>query len=333
MSIAVIGESHQRLSAAAYLATLGETVATTCLDTTEYEVAVLSNPSTRQTVGRLESTPEDEVEGVLIIDTPETLPATIQAWAPILTDRVVVVAACGLSGPILVESLCRQHGVLPTVVADAAGYPVLGEMRGSVMTIRAVKRGLLVGVPGQPEPDVIDVLRRIVPDGTATDRLRSSLSNTNPLLHPPVAVLNATNIERQIETTLFRDALTPSVSELINAVDEERLRVLDKLGLPDVPVLEHFVTYYGDQGLTGSTLRDALSTFPAFTHSRLPQQLHCRFLDQDVRHGLAPMAALGDLIGVPCPRTNAVVEISSTLLRLDLREDAADIAQAALADV
>lgn len=66
--------------------------------------------------------------------------------------------------------------------------------------------------------------------------LEAGLNNGNPVVHPPIALLNAAGIERDGPRMLFyKDGVSRTVAKLIQRLDEERMALLRALGYPRSP--------------------------------------------------------------------------------------------------
>ena len=63
--------------------------------------------------------------------------------------------------------------------------------------------------------------------------LEVGLNNANPVIHPPIAILNAAIIENEGDEKFFyRNGVSPAVAKLIQILDEERMALLRALGYP-----------------------------------------------------------------------------------------------------
>jgi opine dehydrogenase len=258
--------------------------------------------------------------------------ATLVGELARLAGRTVILAPGGAGGSIRASALFEAASMPVPPLAELCGFPVLGAMAGRTVSLTAVKRRLPIGVLDPTDAvRVAESLRAYLPDVvTAESILATSLANTNNVVHPPLAVVNAARIDAGLPFRFYREGLTPAGARLIAAVDGERLRVTDSLGLERVSIVQWFRRFYGDQGLAGDDIGTILGTFQPLAESLGPSSLQHRYLTDDVASGLAVVEAIGQRFGVQMPVTEAVCDVISTLVGGDLRAGAAETAAALL---
>ncbi|NLX63052.1 MAG: opine dehydrogenase, partial [Tissierellia bacterium] len=70
----------------------------------------------------------------------------------------------------------------------------------------------------------------------AKNVLQTTLQNGNPIIHPPITLLNAGLVERTGGNFYFyEEGVTPAVGRLIEGLDKERIAIGKKLGLEIIP--------------------------------------------------------------------------------------------------
>lgn len=186
----------------------------------------------------------------------------------------------------------RAHGGPNLTVAEASSFIFACKKDGPAgVWIRGVKHGLPVGV--LPARDTERVMAMVAPHypelRAAADVLETSLSNVNHPAHPPAFLLNIARIESSgPDFSFFHEGMTPSVCRLTDALDAERMRVMDALGYSPESVLAQLVRYYGDQGFGGASYYQAVSTTPVHGAVRAPANIHHRYFTEDVPYGLVP---------------------------------------------
>lgn len=209
-----------------------------------------------------------------------------------------------------------------TFVAEVPGFPLLADYDGEhTLTVRAVKRGLPVGVlPGDAGTRASNVLRDLGLDvSLAASVLETSLASTNVLIHPPLVLTNWSRVETGSPFNFYREGLTPAGARLIERVDTERQAVATAYGVEAVPLTQLLLEFYADQGMRGSNLAELLGTFPAFSSTAGPSSPTHRYLTDDVPFGLVPLAALAHAAGVAVPTTDALIDLLGALSGVDFR--------------
>ncbi|UCF90527.1 MAG: NAD/NADP octopine/nopaline dehydrogenase family protein [Desulfobacterales bacterium] len=141
--------------------------------------------------------------------------------------------------------------------------------------------------------------------------LEAGLNNANPVIHPPITILNAARIENEGDKTFFyKDGVSPTVARLIQKLDEERMALLRALGYPAQPDPVTSV----QQGYASST--DYLRCYkngPGYISFRNPNTLDNRYFHEDVGMGLVMFCSLGKFLKIPTPTCQAVVSMGEAL--------------------
>src|SRR5690606_35788350 len=94
--------------------------------------------------------------------------------------------------------------------------------------------------------------------------LETGLNNGNPITHAPACILNAGRIEyAKGEYYHYQEGITPSVTKVIEAADNERLAICDALGYRRISTKERmFETGYTSN--TTDSLYHLYTNSPAF---------------------------------------------------------------------
>lgn len=145
----------------------------------------------------------------------------------------------------------------------------------------------------------------------------SALRNPNLILHTLGCLVSASRIEYSGgDFWMYREAFTPSVWRLVDALDAEKMRVQEAFGGlptpylrdcafrsdpdPNVEPMESFLRYARDGGPKG------------------PSALDTRYLTEDVPCGLGLLVSLGASVGIPTPVADAAITLAGALLGRDL---------------
>ena len=170
-------------------------------------------------------------------------------------------------------------------------------------------------------PEIQDVFPNVVP---AANVMETGFSNINAIMHPAGMLGNAGWIEKSGGDFLYyREGITPAIGAWIDAVDQERLEIVRRLGLPPL----RFVDIFHQAGLTTAEARDTGSAYQAIHNSepnftiKAPPSLDHRYIREDVGYGLVPMAEVGKLLGVKTPVMDALITLASTALGIDFRAE------------
>ena len=233
-------------------------------------------------------------------------------------------------GALHLRRVCRDRGAALPPVAELSTLPYVARVQpdGTVQTTMRAQHVRGAALPGGGE--ALALASALLPGVTAAeDVLETSLANVNLVLHPPGAVLAGAWVEAtRGDFTFYRDAMTPGVTRVLDALDRERLAVAAALG-HDLPPLREEMALIGTvpesvaaQGDTGAAIRagDANSAIKG------PDSLDHRYYREDFPFALAPFLALAAVAGAEAPMATALWTVGVGLLgadRLAVRLDAA----------
>ncbi len=167
--------------------------------------------------------------------------------------------------------------------------------------------------------EFIDKIKPIFPSFAAAENvLTTSLNNLNPIVHPPMVLFNAGRIESTGGEgwNLYGDGATESVAQVMLAMDEERMALMDRVGVKGIPFKDAFETMYQKYSLGKKSLSETLRQSPIHGDARFPApaSIDTRYLNEDLPYGLAPWSSLGRAWGLPTPNIDAVLQVASTML-------------------
>ncbi|MGK7297366.1 MAG: NAD/NADP octopine/nopaline dehydrogenase family protein [Candidatus Wenzhouxiangella sp. M2_3B_020] len=180
---------------------------------------------------------------------------------------------------------------------------------------------LLAALPKKDTSDILELVSDVYPSmEPAEGVLQTSLQNANPVIHPAVTLANAARIEMTGGDFLFyEEGVSDSVGRMIEALDNERIAIGEKLGItvkPD-PVMGMRQGYMRENNY-GSAYREA----PGFQGIGAQPRLDHRYLNEDVGYGLVFMSRLAAQLDVSVPAMDAVIELASIVMAQDYRAEA-----------
>ncbi len=274
--------------------------------------------------------------GVLVLAVPAFAQEPFaRELAPHLTAGQVVVLTPGATGGALAfAAVLRAAGsAAGVVVAETLSLPyACRKPAPDHVHVAGVKRNLPVAAfPARETERAMAALETVFPNmlAPAAHVLETSLNNPNAMAHPVPLLLNA----GWIETTggdfrFYADGISPSVARVMEALDADRLAVVEALGMPRVEAIEWDRRLYG---LTGATIYELNQLSWVHRDIRAPDVLRTRYLTEDVPYGLVPIASIGRELGVRTPVVDLIVDLACTILGEDLRASARTAASLGLA--
>jgi len=239
---------------------------------------------------------------------------------PHLQDGQVVILNPGRTGGALefAAVLREKQSLTYPVVAEAQTLLYASrDIDPASVRIFSVKNAVPVAaLPAYLTPDVLAVTGKCLPYFVAGDNvLKTGLGNIGSVFHPAMTILNAAWIEeRHGDFEYYLEGASPSVAQVLEAVDAERVAVAAALGI-GVPTAREWL--YLAYGATGKSLYEAIQANPGYFGIKAPNRLEHRYLTEDVPMSLVPIASLGDHLGVPAPAIKAVIQLASLLHQRD----------------
>lgn len=258
--------------------------------------------------------------------------AMAEACAPFVQDGQIIVLMPGSGGSLEFVKIFKQKKVKREIaIAESCTLPYGTRLKSSghvSVFIHAVT--LPTGVfPSKKTDEVIPKLQQYYPTITpAKDVLEAAINNPNPIVHPVATLLSATRIEHSKgEFYLYAEGMTPSVARAFESLNEERLSICKALGYK----LYHWDNLDFKNYNLGETEEECryrilnTSMDAAFGKDGIyagikmkgPEHMKDRYVTEDVPFGMVLISTLGDLLGVPTPTHNAVIQLCSVVNRTD----------------
>ncbi len=239
-------------------------------------------------------------------------------------DQIVILNPGHTCGGLYFATALRKAGFQGTVQLGefhtlSYGARVVAPARVNIIHI--TRNLLFSSFPGKLQDQLYPRVKQMYPEAIkAKNVLQSALHCINQMEHPPQIILNAGWVEHTKGDYLFYyEGTTPSVGRVIDALDTERLRLAEALGVETKP----FVDLFYESGYTTKAGHESGSAYGALQESppnrwvKGPKSLDTRYIHEDVGFGLVPMAHLARLVGVSTPVMDALITLASTLNGVD----------------
>ncbi|NMA67655.1 MAG: NAD/NADP octopine/nopaline dehydrogenase, partial [Clostridiaceae bacterium] len=151
--------------------------------------------------------------------------------------------------------------------------------------------------------------------------IEAALHNPNLIVHTVGAIMSIPRIEKtKGDYCMYHEVFTPSVWRILEALDKEKMDVLEKLGCERISYVE--ACKYRN---TLDDSRDAKEVFFWYasmpTRAKGPVVVDSRYISEDVPQGLVLLETLGQKFNVETPICTALINIASAALGRDLRLD------------
>lgn len=258
--------------------------------------------------------------------------AMAEACASFVQDGQIIVLMPGSGGSLEFVKIFKQKKVNREITfAETCTLPYGARLKSSGHVSVFIHAVILpTGVfPSKRTNEVIPKLKQFYPSiSPAKDVMEAAINNPNPIVHPVATLLSATRIEHaKGEFYLYAEGMTPSVARAYESLNQERLSICKALGYQ----LYHWDNLeFRDYNL-GETEEECryrilnTSMDAAFGKDGIyagikmkgPEHMKDRYVTEDVPYGMVLLSTLGNLLGVPTPTHDAVIQLSSVVNRTD----------------
>jgi opine dehydrogenase len=247
-----------------------------------------------------------------------------RACAPFLKEGQSVVICPGSCGGSIVflrnlgEDLSSEKFRLAETHTLPYAVRIVGPAR--IQVYNKLRGGLFLGgLPRSVGSEILEKINPVYPGMTlASNIFQTFLQNSNPILHPPVVLMNAALIERTGGNFMFyEEGVTPAVGKIIEALDQERISIGKALGVDIIPNTRiGFLQGYQEEPDTDYfTLYSKGSGFRGIG---APSSLDHRYLTEDVARGLVLFHGVARKAGVGTPVMDSVITLVSRILQENL---------------
>ncbi|OCZ49438.1 NAD/NADP octopine/nopaline dehydrogenase family protein [Dehalobacter sp. TeCB1] len=148
--------------------------------------------------------------------------------------------------------------------------------------------------------------------------VEAALHNPNLIVHTVGAIMSIPRIEySKGEYWMYKEVFTPSVWNLVETLDFEKIEILKYMGLQQ----QKYVDACKFRNFENLTI-DSLEAFYDYANNyspKGPDVPDSRYITEDVSQGLCLLESLGKVFSISTPVTTALIEIASKSLRKDFR--------------
>jgi len=252
--------------------------------------------------------------------------------APHVEEGQIIDLTPGSGGSLEFARIFKAQGVDKNVLlCECCTLPYGARLAGpGHVLIHTEAVTLPTGVfPANRTNEAMGKLREVYPTVTpAANVLEAAINNPNPIVHPAAMLLSAARIEYSGgEFYLYREGMTPAVARVYEALERERLAILDRLGLK----LHHYAGLDARGYNLGETLEEChdrilntsmdaafgAGSIEAGMQMKGPTSMQDRFVTEDAPYGLVLLVTLGRLLDIPTPITEAIINLCGAINRAD----------------
>jgi len=173
----------------------------------------------------------------------------------------------------------------------------------------------VAALPASRTAEIVARLSPILPGMMAAPSvLHTSFENIGAILHPAITLFNVGLIDRGQEFRFYADS-SEAVTEFVQRLDEERLRLGWAYGVQLTPLIDWIARAYPDSH--GETLLERMRSNPAYSTIIGPRSFTARHISEDIPTGLVPYVSFADAAGIDLPLMRSLICIAGVLAKRD----------------
>lgn len=243
--------------------------------------------------------------------------------APFVRDGQIIVLVPGYMGSFIFKKYIHKDVIYSEWETTAYNGRIVDSMYVRITFYNP--RNAISVLPVSKLDDVLEKMSACFPNTHYSRRhiLESALHNPNMIVHPIGMLFSASRIEHSGgEFWMYKEAFTDSVVNVIQEFDKQKNLMLQKFGCEPLNYFDA-AKWRNAEDLN----IDAMTVFKSFANSsnKGPSFVNHRYLNEDVPMGLGLFVSIGKIISIDTSIPDAIISLSSALLKKDLRQNARTI--------
>jgi opine dehydrogenase len=242
-----------------------------------------------------------------------------QAAAPHLKDGQIVVLNPGRTFGALAfyQELKRVGCPAEVTIGETQTFLYASRITGPAQVhIFRVKNSIpLATLRAHQIPDCLAVVRKAFPQFVPGDNVfKTSFDNIGAVFHPAILMLNTGWAEDPTDFEFYYQGVTPSVGNILQQIDAERVAVAAALGFRAMTAREWLYFAYD---AVGRDLRDAMRANLGYKGILAPHRTEMRYITEDIPCSLVPICSLGKKFGVDVPVMDSLITLATAMHQRD----------------
>lgn len=225
--------------------------------------------------------------------------------------------------------------LLPASVIIAEGESTIVDARinapGSVTILFRNVRNALSFNPSKDAERGFKEFQNLIPNytGIRSNVVETAMHNPNLIVHTVGSIMSASRIEMSHgEFWMYRESFSPSVWNIIDALDAEKNAVIKAYGGQPQSYLE-CCKWRNEESLDV----DAKEVFNRYAYNGSPKgpaNLQNRYILEDVPNGLCLLQSLAQVANIKTPVADSLITLAGVLLNRDLKSESRSVEELGL---
>ncbi|GMQ56611.1 NAD/NADP-dependent octopine/nopaline dehydrogenase family protein [Vallitalea sediminicola] len=149
--------------------------------------------------------------------------------------------------------------------------------------------------------------------------VEAALHNPNLIVHTIGAIMSIPRIEHsKSDYWMYREVFTPSIWNLVEKLDCEKMEVLKSLGIEPLSYVE--ACKFRNSENLDLDAKEVFFEYAQNSSTSGPTVSNSRYITEDVPEGLVLLESLGELLNVSTPICSSLINIASACMKTNYRE-------------
>lgn len=256
----------------------------------------------------------------------------INRISPYLKDDQVILIEPGYLSTAYFLKHCRNHKL---IIVEAQSSPLDCRITapGVVKILFKNERNPIGIYPTSRKGEAETILKEFDYNFIILDSVvEAALHNPNLIVHTIGAIMSIPRIEYTDEDySMYREVFTPSIWNLVEALDAEKMEVLESLNLRKIAYVEA-CRFRNSKDLCV----DAKEVFYDYAQNNSPTGptiSNSRYITEDVPEGLVLLESLGQVLNIKTPVCTGLIEIASACLETNFRANGRTLSRLGIENV
>ena len=265
----------------------------------------------------------DFADVIMVMTTTSQHEYVARLIAPYVRDGQIIALIPGYMGSLIFKKYITKDIVYSEWETTAFNGRIVDSMYVHITFYNP--RNAISTLPVNQAQNVLEIFKKCFRNTKYSRHniLESAIHNPNMTVHPIGLLFSVSRIEySKGEFWMYREAFTPSVINVIKALDIQKNIILNAFGCPSLDYFDA-AKWRNEEDLS----KDAMEVFQSFAISsnKGPSFINHRYIMEDVPIGLGLFISIGKVVGVDTSIPESIMCLASTLLRKDLRTEARTI--------
>jgi opine dehydrogenase len=239
-------------------------------------------------------------------------------------EQIVVFFCCVLGGALEFYQTLKLQGVKEFPLIAETEALLYGAGKRDEISVRVTSRKeniSLSALPARHTNRVLSTMNILFNDlFESSNVIETGLRNIDTILHPPISILNAANVDSTSRPFKFyKEGVTESIGKVMELLDVERKCFAEAFDIVLPSVKDCILKWYGKLGASGNKIWEVVAMNPVYQSVNAPKTLNHRFIVEDVAFGLVPIEELSKLFDIQTPITTALIALANRLVGMDFR--------------